>query len=43
MENNRTPNIVLDAKLDRKTKVERPKQRWLDDVQPVSKIIGIKG
>ena len=37
-ENNRIPEIVLDAKLDGKRKL-----RWLDDVQADLKIIGIKG
>ena len=38
IENNRIPNIILDAKLDGKRKVERPKLRWLDDVQTDLKI-----
>jgi hypothetical protein len=41
-ENNRIPKIVSDAKLDGKRKVERPKLRWLDDVQEDLKIIGIR-
>jgi hypothetical protein len=32
----------LDAKLDGKRIAERPKIRWLDDVQADLKIIGIK-
>ena len=43
MENNRIPKMVLDAKLDGKRKVARPKVRWLDDVQADLKITGIKG
>jgi hypothetical protein len=40
--NNRIPKIVLDEKLDGKMKVERPKLRWLDDVQADLKITGIE-
>jgi hypothetical protein len=43
MENNRIPNIALDAKLDGKMEVVRPKLRWLDDVQADLNVTGIKG
>jgi hypothetical protein len=42
MENNGIFKMVLDAKLDGKRKVARPKVRWLDDVQTDFKITGIK-
>jgi hypothetical protein len=43
MESNRIPKIVLYAKLEGTRKVERPKPRWLDDVQANIKIIAIEG
>jgi hypothetical protein len=43
MENNRIPKIISDAKLEGKREVERPKLRWLDDVQTDLKVTGIKG
>jgi hypothetical protein len=43
MENNRIPKIVLDANLNGKMKVERPKLGWWDNVQADLIIIGIKG
>ena len=43
MENNRISKIVLDAKLDGKKKVDRPKLIWLDDVQANLRIKAIKG
>jgi hypothetical protein len=41
-ENNRIPRIVLDSKVDGKSKGGRPKLRWSDDVQADLKIIGLK-
>jgi hypothetical protein len=41
MEDNRIPKIVLDAKLNVKRKVGRPKLEFLDDVQKNLKITGI--
>jgi hypothetical protein len=43
MENNRIPKIVSDAKLDGQRKVERPKLRWMDEVQADIKITGNEG
>jgi hypothetical protein len=41
MENSIIPKVALDAKLEGKRKVRRPKLRWLDDIQDL-KMIGIK-
>ena len=41
MEDNRIPKIVLNAKLDVKRKIGRPKLEFLDDVQKNLKITGI--
>jgi hypothetical protein len=43
MENNRIPKVALDAKLEGKRKVGKPKLTWLDDMQLNLKMIGIKG
>lgn len=43
MECNRIPKIGLDAKLEGKREVGRPKLRWVCDVQTDLKVIGIKG
>jgi hypothetical protein len=41
--NNRIPKAALDAKLEGKMKVGRPKLTWLDDIQADLKIMGITG
>jgi hypothetical protein len=41
--NNRIPKAALDAKLEGKRKVGRPKLTWLDDIQVDLKMMGIKG
>jgi len=41
--NNRIPKAALDAKLQCKRKVGRPKLTWLDDTQVDLKMMGIKG
>ena len=43
MTNDRVPKIVLNAKLDGKRKVGRPKLRWYDDVQNDIRKMGLKG
>ena len=43
MTNNRVPKIVLNANLDGKRKIGRPKLRWYDDVQADIKRMGVKG
>jgi hypothetical protein len=43
IENNRFPKVALDAELEGKRKVGRPKLRWLDDIQADLKMVGIKG
>ena len=43
MTNDRVPKIVLNAKLDGKRKVGRPKLRWYDDVQNDNRKMGLKG
>ena len=41
--NNRITKAALDAKLEGKRKVGRPKLTWLDDIQADLKMMGIKG
>ena len=43
MTNDRVPKIVLNAKLDSKRKVGRPKLRWHVDVQNDIRKMGLKG
>jgi hypothetical protein len=43
MESNRIPKIGLNAKLDGKREVGRPKLRWVYDFQTDLKVTGIKG
>jgi hypothetical protein len=43
MESNRISKTVLRVKVEGKGRVERPKLRWLDDVQLDLKTRGIKG
>jgi hypothetical protein len=38
--NNRIPKAALDAKLEGKRKVGRPKLTWLDDIQADLKMMG---
>jgi hypothetical protein len=42
MEDFRSPKKILNAKLDKKRKIGRPKLRWFDDVQTDIRILGIK-
>jgi hypothetical protein len=42
MEDFRLPKKILNAKLDKKRKIGRPKLRWFDDVQTDIRILGIK-
>jgi hypothetical protein len=41
--NNSIPKAALDAKLEGKRKVGRPKLKWLDDIQVDLKMMGVKG
>jgi len=41
--NNRIPKAALDAKIEGKRKVGRPKLTWLDDTQTDLKMMVIKG
>jgi hypothetical protein len=41
--NNRIPKAALDAKVEGKRKVGRPKLTWLDDIQVGLKVMGNKG
>ena len=43
MENNRNLKVALDAELEGKRRVERPKLKWLDDIQVDLKMTEIKG
>ena len=42
MEDFRLPKKILNAKLDKKRKIGRPKLRWFDDVQTDIRTLGIK-
>jgi hypothetical protein len=42
MEDFRLPKKILNARLDRKWKIGRPKVRWFDDVQTDTRTLGIK-
>jgi hypothetical protein len=42
MEDFRLPKKILNAKLDKKRKIDRPKLRWFDDVQTDIRTVGIK-
>jgi len=41
--NSRIPKAALDAKVEGKKKVGRPKLTWLDDIQADLKMMGNKG
>jgi hypothetical protein len=42
MKDFRLPKKILNAKLDKKRKIGRPKLRWFDDVQTHRRTLGIK-
>jgi hypothetical protein len=42
MEDFRLPKKILNGKLDKKWKIDRPKLRWFDDVQIDIRTLGIK-
>jgi hypothetical protein len=42
MEDFRLPKKILNAKLDKKRKMGRPKLRWFDEVQTYIRTLGIK-